>query len=756
MRLVRAGRTVSYAGDAVALVALTMRVSADDNPGAVTALLLAFAVLAVLMIPVAGRIVDRYDSRRPEPGEHEESGGMLEGFRVVFTDGLLRVLVPGWWVFIIAAEVSRTRATPAAFAVIGLASAAMGEARNVVRLFVSGVAGGRWHGGRVAQRGGRRVVDDPDGGRRPGPGAGGADRERSRVQHRGAGARRARRQRTGSAYDVRGDRRLVRAGRGGARRRAAKPPATRRTGCLTRGKGFGPSGAHALALVPMSEQQSPQTATDDGQADLPEQIRVRRDKRDRLLAEGVQPYPVTVPRSHTLAEIRKTYDTQELEPDTKTGETVSVTGRVIFLRNTGKLCFVRLREGDGTELQVMLSLADVGEASLAEFKSAVDLGDLLAVTGEVVTSRRGELSVQATSWGLAAKTLRPLPNEHNPLSEETRARLRYVDLIVRPEARGMVRTKAAVLKSLRATLDGQGYTEVETPVLQLTNGGAAARPFRTHLNAFDQPMLLRIALELDLKRAMIGGVDRVYEIGRTFRNEGLDSTHAAEFSMLEAYQAYGDYNTMAELARTLVLDAARAVGRTVVPARDGSEIDLEEEWRRLPVLEAVSTAVGEEITTSTSAEELIKIAAAHDVELVPSWGYGEIVLELFEKLVEHTLMQPTYVIDYPASVRPLAKPHREIEGLVEAFDLIINGVELAPAYSELNDPVIQRERLVEQSLLAAAGDPEAMELDEDFLRAMEYGMPPAGGIGMGVDRLVMLLTGKGIRETILFPLLRPE
>ena len=505
-----------------------------------------------------------------------------------------------------------------------------------------------------------------------------------------------------------------------------------------------------------SEQQTPAAVTDSGQADLPEQIRVRRDKRDRLLADGVQPYPVTVPRTHTLRQIRDTYDARELEPDTRTGEQVSVTGRVIFLRNTGKLCFVRLREGDGTELQVMLSLADVGEEALAAFKATVDLGDLLAVDGEVVTSRRGELSVQATAWRLAAKTLRPLPNEHNPLSEETRARLRYVDLIVRPEAREMVRTKAAVLKSLRATLDAQDFVEVETPVLQLTNGGAAARPFRTHLNAFDQPMLLRIAIELDLKRAMIGGVDKVYEIGRTFRNEGLDSTHAAEFSMLEAYQAYGDYHTMAELARALVLGAAHTVGRTVVPARDGGEIDLEGEWRWLPILEAVSTAVGEEVTTTTSVESLTKTAARHEVELVPSWGYGEIVLELFEKLVEHTLMQPTFIIDYPESVRPLAKPHREIPGLVEAFDLIINGVELAPAYSELNDPVIQRERLVQQSLLAAAGDPEAMELDEDFLRAMEYGMPPAGGIGMGVDRLVMLLTGKGIRETILFPLLRPE
>jgi lysyl-tRNA synthetase, class II len=515
-------------------------------------------------------------------------------------------------------------------------------------------------------------------------------------------------------------------------------------------KGFGSGGADALALDGMNEQ-SPNPP-----ADVPEQIRVRRDKRDRLLAQGVQPYPVTVPRTHTLAQIRAAYDGQELEPDTRTGEQVAVTGRVIHLRNTGRLCFVRLREGDGTELQVMLSQADVGEESLAAFKSTVDLGDLLVAEGEVVTSRRGELSVQATTWSLAAKALRPLPNEHNPLSEETRARLRYVDLIVRPEARQMVRTKAAVLRSLRSTLDGQEFVEVETPVLQWTNGGAAARPFHTHLNAFDAGMLLRIALELDLKRAMIGGVDRVYEIGRTFRNEGLDSTHAAEFSMLEAYQAYGDYNTMAELIRTLVLEAAHATGWTVVPARDGSEIDLEGEWRRLPILEAVSAAVGDEITTGTDVETLTEYAAKHDVELAPGWGYGEIVLELYEKLVEHTLIQPTFIVDYPESVRPLSKPHRQIPGLVEAWDLIVNGVELGVAYSELNDPVIQRERLVEQSLLAAAGDPEAMELDEDFLRAMEYGMPPAGGMGMGIDRLVMLLTGKGIRETILFPLVRPE
>ncbi len=503
----------------------------------------------------------------------------------------------------------------------------------------------------------------------------------------------------------------------------------------------------------MDDQPQTPDAVED---DLPEQMRVRREKRERLVDSGRQPYPVQVERTHTLAEIRRKYDGAGLEPDTRTGEQVAVAGRVIFARNTGKLCFARLREGDGTELQVMLSLADVGEDSLAEYKAVVDIGDLLAVRGEVITSRRGELSVQATSWSMAAKTLRPLPNEHRPLSEEARVRLRYVDMIVRPEAREMVRTKAAVLKSLRSTLDGRGYVEVETPILQLTNGGAAARPFRTHLNAFDQEMLLRIALELDLKKAMIGGVDRVYEIGRTFRNEGLDSTHAAEFSMLEAYQAYGDINTMKDLVRSLVVDAARAVGRTVVPAGDGSEIDLEGEWTSASILDLISAALGEQVTVDTPMDTLKKYAERHDVALQPHWNAGEIVLELYEQLVEDTLVQPTFVEDYPESVRPLAKPHRSVPGLVEAFDLIINGVELSPAYSELNDPVIQRNRLVEQSLLAAKGDPEAMDLDEAFLRAMEFGMPPAGGMGMGVDRLVMLLTGAGIRETILFPLLRPE
>ncbi len=269
-------------------------------------------------------------------------------------------------------------------------------------------------------------------------------------------------------------------------------------------------------------------------------------------------------------------------------------------------------------------------------------------------------------------------------------------------------------------------------------------------------MVLRIALELDLKKALVGGVESVYEIGRTFRNEGIDSTHAVEFSMLEAYQAYGDYDTMADLARALVVNAARAAGSTIVAGRDGSAIDLEDAWRHSTILELVSSAVSEEVTLESSVETLRTHADKHDVLLQPGWSSAEIVVELFEKLVEHTLITPTFVRDYPEATKPLAKPHRHVPGLGEAFDLIINGVELAAAYSEMNDPVIQRRRLVEQSRLATQGSLDAMELDEDFLRALEFGMPPAGGLGMGVDRLIMLLRGVGIRESILFPTLRPE
>jgi lysyl-tRNA synthetase class 2 len=495
------------------------------------------------------------------------------------------------------------------------------------------------------------------------------------------------------------------------------------------------------------------TVDDDAPDDLPEQLRVRRAKYNRLVADADRaPFPVRVPRTHSLAAVRATYP--DLPAGTETGEQVGVTGRVIYVRNTGRLCFAMLREGDA-ELQVMLSEARLGAESLADWKADVDLGDLVFVHGEVISSKRGELSVLADKWRITGKALRPLPVAHKPLSDETRVRQRYVDLIMRPEARRMVYTRAEVLRSLRATFADAGYVEVETPVLQVVHGGAAARPFHTHLNAFELDMSLRIATELYLKRCIVGGIEKVYEIGPAFRNEGVDSSHSPEYTLLEAYEAYGDYDSMAEHTRRLVLDAAAAVGVEVGIGLDGTQIELAGDWTAVPIHAAVSAALGEEITVDTPAATLRAHAQRRGVAVRPDWTAGEIVLELFEKLVEHTLQQPTFVRDYPVEVRPLARPHRADPRLAEAWDLVIGGVEVGVAYSELVDPVEQRRRLVEQSLAAAKGDPEAMELDEDFLRALEYGMPPTGGMGMGVDRLVMVLTGKGIRETILFPLLKP-
>jgi lysyl-tRNA synthetase, class II len=492
---------------------------------------------------------------------------------------------------------------------------------------------------------------------------------------------------------------------------------------------------------------------DDTSEELPEQMRVRRAKYDRLVADPDHaPFPVSVPRTTSLADVRQTYP--DLAPDTKTGEYVGVTGRVIFVRNTGKLCFATLREG-GVELQVMLSLDRVGDSALAAWKADVDLGDIVFVHGEVVSSRRGELSVLADSYRIAAKALRPLPVAHKPLSEEMRVRQRYVDLIVRPDAREMVLIRARVLRSIRETMDRLRFVEVETPILQTVHGGAAARPFHTHLNAFDLDMSLRIATELYLKRCIVGGIDRVYEMGKAFRNEGVDSTHSPEYTLLEAYAAYGDYDTMADLTRTLVQSAARAIGVTTPLAEDGTQIDLFGEWASVSIHAALSSTLGEPITVDAGLDELRRYADKYDVALRPGWTAGEVVLELFEKLVEHTIVRPTFIKDYPVEVRPLARPHRNDPRLAEAWDLFIGGIEIGVAYSELADPVEQRRRLVEQSLEAAKGDPEAMHLDEDFLRALEYGMPPTGGMGMGVDRLIMLLTQGGIRETILFPLLKP-
>ena len=502
----------------------------------------------------------------------------------------------------------------------------------------------------------------------------------------------------------------------------------------------------------MSQQNAVPTDPAD---DLPEQMRVRREKRTALLAEGTEPYPVGYPRTATLAEIRARYS--ELPTDTATGDTAAVTGRVIFIRNTGKLCFATLRDGDGTELQAMLSLDRVGADRLEAWKRQVDLGDLVGVTGEVITSRRGELSILAADWTMTAKSLRPLPVAHKPLSEEARVRQRYVDLIVRPQARAMVRTRAGAVRSLRDSLHRRDYIEVETPMLQLLHGGAAARPFVTHSNALDTDLYLRIAPELFLKRALVGGVDRVFEINRNFRNEGVDSTHSPEFAMLEVYEAYGDYNTMATLMRNLVQEAAVAVsGSTVVTHADGREFDLGGEWRSVTLFGVLSEALGEEVTVDTDRAELARHADKIGLAVDPKWGPGKLAEELFEELVVPGLQAPTFVRDYPEETSPLTRGHRDRPGLAEKWDLYVLGFELGTAYSELVDPVVQRERLMAQARLAARGDDEAMQLDEDFLRAMEYGMPPAGGMGMGIDRLLMALTGLGIRETILFPLVRPE
>lgn len=512
-------------------------------------------------------------------------------------------------------------------------------------------------------------------------------------------------------------------------------------------------------LTRVSDQPTVAASPDEIAAEISEQQQIRREKRARMLGTDREPYPVDMKRTHTLAQVRAGWP--GLEAGEETDDVVEIGGRVVFLRNTGKLCFATLQDGfdqasNGERLQVMISLAEVGADALADWKADVDLGDFIWVRGRVICSKRGELSVMATQWRIASKALRPLPTLHKELSEEARVRQRYADLIVRPEAREMVRLRSAVTKSLRKTLDAAGFLEVETPTLQLIHGGAAARPFETQLNAFDIDMTLRIALELYLKRAMVGGADSVYEIGRIFRNEGIDSTHSAEFTMLEAYHSWGDHITIAELTKKMIMDAADVVGIHQIERADGSVIDLDAEWTWLPIYPAVSDALGETVEVDTSVEQLRKYADGHEMEWDPAWGNGKLVMELYEHLVEPGLVNPTFVCDFPEVAQPLARRHRSEPGKIEAWDLIIGGVERATGFNELIDPIIQREILTQQSLAAAAGDPEAMQLDEDFLAALEQGAPPMGGMGMGVDRLIMLFTAAGIRETILFPLLRPH
>ena len=509
----------------------------------------------------------------------------------------------------------------------------------------------------------------------------------------------------------------------------------------------------------MSEAETPEAVQSEHPStdDVPEQFRIRQDKRQHLLDQGREPYPVFVPRTHSLAEIRAAYP--DLPADATTGVRVGVTGRVVFARNSGKLCFATLQGGDGTQLQAMISLAGVGAEELDSWKSDVDLGDIVFIGGEVISSRRGELSVLADTWQMAAKALRPLPVAHREMSEESRVRQRYVDLIVRPQARTVARQRIAVVRAVRNSLERRGFLEVETPMLQTLAGGAAARPFVTHSNALDADLFLRIAPELFLKRCVVGGLEKVFELNRVFRNEGADSTHSPEFAMLETYQAWGTYDDSAIVTRELIQEVAdEAIGTRQVPLPDGTTYDLDGQWPSVQMYPSLSEALGEEITPETPLEYLLAIAERRGVEIPPDRGYGhgKLIEELWEHEVGAALWAPTFVRDFPVETAPLTRQHRSISGVTEKWDLYVRGVELATGYSELVDPIIQRERFEAQARAAAAGDDEAMALDEDFLAAMEYGMPPTTGTGMGIDRLLMVLTGLSIRDTVLFPIVRRQ
>ncbi|MDO4913501.1 MAG: lysine--tRNA ligase [Bifidobacteriaceae bacterium] len=487
----------------------------------------------------------------------------------------------------------------------------------------------------------------------------------------------------------------------------------------------------------------------------PEQVQMRVAKRAKMLLNGVNPYPVVVDVTDTIESVRERYD-GKLEVGEETDDVVAVAGRVLFLRNAGGLCFVKLSAGDGTSIQGMISKKEIGADSIKEFKQLVDLGDHLYLRGRVISSKTGELSIFASEWKIATKSLQPLPALHKDLNEDTRTRKPYIAMIADENVRNMVRRRSKAVASLRHTFAQHDFIEVETPMLQTVHGGAAARPFTTHMNAFDLPLYLRIAPELFLKRCLVGGVDRVFEINRDFRNEGVDGTHAPEFTMLEAYQAYGNYDTIAQLTKELIQKTALDVfGSHKVTLLDGTEYDFGGEWRTISMYDSLSESLGEQITPETTVEHLGAIADKLGVERDDVENHGKLVEHLWEHFYEDNLYEPTFVRDFPVETSPLVKAHRSKAGVVEKWDLYVRGFELATGYSELNDPVVQRERFVAQAKDALAGDVEAMDIDEDFLEALGVGMPPAGGMGMGIDRLLIALTGATIRETITFPLVKP-
>ena len=486
---------------------------------------------------------------------------------------------------------------------------------------------------------------------------------------------------------------------------------------------------------------------DETAARVPEQIRLRTELRARLLDEGVDPYP---------AGFRVDTGCGELV----VGSQARSAGRVLAIRDHGGVIFVTVADRSGRG-QLMLTRDVIGKPSMGEFRRVIDLGDHLGAVGTVITSEHGEVSLSVSGWQLTAKALRPLPDKYRGLADpETKVRQRYLDLITDRGTADRVIARSAAIRAVRDGLQSRGFLEVETPILQTVHGGANARPFRTHINAYNLDLYLRIAPELYLKRLMIGGLDRVFEIGRNFRNEGADATHNPEFSMLEAYQAYGDYTTMRVMARELIIDAARAaLDRTTIIGTDHHgtrhEVELDTDWPVLTVNDAVGSALGEEVSADTERDRLVGFAERLGIVIDPRWSRGAVLLELYERLVEARTVEPTFYSDFPADVSPLTRQHRQDPRLAERWDLVAFGAEIGTAYSELVDPHLQRARLTAQSLQAAGGDPEAMELDEDFLVALEYGMPPSGGLGIGLDRLVMLLTESSIRDVIAFPLVRP-
>jgi lysyl-tRNA synthetase class 2 len=481
---------------------------------------------------------------------------------------------------------------------------------------------------------------------------------------------------------------------------------------------------------------------------------VRRLKLDALRSEGIEPFVNGFDVTARAAGLLERY--ADLEPGSETEDVVSLAGRLVAKRDQGKLVFLVIRDATG-DLQLFCRSNVLVDSAFALVKE-LDLGDWVGATGAVLRSRRGELSVAPTEIRLLSKSLRPLPEKYHGLTDtETRYRQRYVDLIANPEVRGVFETRFRIVAAIRRYMEAAGYLEVETPMLQPIPGGAAARPFVTHHNALDMPLYLRIAPELYLKRLLVGGFERVYEINRSFRNEGMSPRHNPEFTMLEAYQAFGNMQSMMDLTEGIITHAAREVLGTLELEYQGQPVSLESPWRRATMAELTSEAAGTDVSVHTPLAELRALCDTHGVPVKETWGPGKLLTELFEKLVEHTLQQPTFVTMYPAEISPLARRNDVDPELTDRFELIITGREFANAFSELVDPVDQRDRFEAQSRAKDAGDDEAMWVDEDYLRAQEYGMPPAGGLGIGIDRLVMLLTdAPSIRDVLLFPHMRPE